>query len=54
RIIFRELKSADGQLTGEQRRVGYLLQAAAQDWAVWRPADLVSGRIERELAAIKP
>lgn len=52
RILYRELKSADGQLAPAQVRVRNLLQAAGADWAVWRPADLVSGRISAELAAI--
>ena len=51
-VLFRELKSAAGELSPEQRRVRNLLMAAGQDWAVWRPADLASGRIARELAAV--
>lgn len=53
RLLFRELKTIDGRLTSEQRKVGYLLQAAGADWDVWRPGDLVSGRIARELAACR-
>lgn len=49
RVLYRELKSSGGQLTPEQRRVGWLLRAAGQDWDVWRPRDLHSGRIAREL-----
>ena len=52
RTLYRELKSARGDLTPEQRQVGYQVQAAGGDWAVWRPADLLSGRITRELTAI--
>jgi hypothetical protein len=52
RVLWREIKTTDGQLTSEQRHVGYLLIAAGQDWAVWRECDLVSGRIARELGSI--
>lgn len=52
RVLFRELKSDYGHLTPEQRRVGYALQAAGQDFAVWRPADLEAGRIAAELDAL--
>lgn len=52
RVLYRELKSSGGQLTPEQRRVGWLLRAAGQDWDVWRPRDLASGRIARELNQI--
>lgn len=52
RILWRELKSSTGQLRPEQRRVRDLLGAAGQDWAVWRPADLQSGRIAAELRAV--
>lgn len=51
-LLFRELKSTGGYLTPAQRRVGYMLKAAGQDWDVWRPADLESGRIQRELERI--
>lgn len=49
RVLWRELKDAYKGLTSEQRHLGYVLQAAGEDWAVWRPVDLHSGRIEREL-----
>jgi hypothetical protein len=52
RLLYREMKTGGGKLTSEQRHVGYLLQAAGQDWAVWRECDLVSGRIARELGSI--
>jgi hypothetical protein len=52
RIIFRELKSASGILRPEQRDWRDLLHAAGADWAIWRPADLESGRIEGELRAL--
>ena len=51
-LIFRELKSETGQLSPEQRRWRNVLVAAGQDWAVWRPEDLRTGRIVRELQAV--
>lgn len=54
RLIHRELKSQRGQLTPDQRRVGYLLANAGQDWAVWRPSDLLGGTVAKELVAISP
>lgn len=53
-ILWRELKAPFEQPSGEQRRVGYLLQASGADWDVWRPLDFTTGRIAAELAAIKP
>lgn len=52
-FITRELKTEKGKLTPEQERWGLMLRQAGQDWAVWRPADLASGRIQRELEAIR-
>lgn len=52
RALWRELKTQSGRLEPDQLRVRNLLLAAGQDWAVWRPSDLRSGRIERELAAL--
>lgn len=51
-VLFRELKPEGGTLRHSQRQVGYLLQAAGLDWAVWRPLDLRLGRVIRELTAI--
>ena len=52
RIMFRELKSAAGRLTPDQRIFGYRARAGGHDWDVWRPADLASGRIARELSVL--
>lgn len=49
---FRELKSESGRVSPEQRQTGARITAAGLDWAVWRPADLESGRIEIELAML--
>jgi hypothetical protein len=51
-IIFRELKSAAGTLRPEQHDWRDVLCAAGADWAIWRPADLESGRIEAELRTL--
>jgi hypothetical protein len=52
-LLFRELKTAAGRLSVTQRQWGDRLCAAGADWAVWRPADLISGRIACELQAIR-
>lgn len=57
RTIYRELKTERGTLSPEQRDVGGRLTRAGQDWAVWRPRDLLTGTIGRQLAdaaAIQP
>ena len=54
RMIFRELKKAYENPSASQRDVGYKLQAAGADWSIWRPLDLESGLIARELEAIRP
>lgn len=51
-VLWRELKKQDGDLSSSQRRVRDLLIAAGQDWGLWKPADLRSGRIEQELRAL--
>lgn len=48
RVIFAELKAADGTLTPLQKRVLEGLRAAGAAVFVWRPADLE--RVKRELA----
>ena len=52
KIIFRELKTEVGALSPEQRRVGSKLTRAGADWAVWRPRDLKSRVVERQLRQI--
>jgi hypothetical protein len=51
-VLWRELKNMKRKLTPEQEKVGEQLTAHGQDWAVWRPTDLLSRRIEFELRAI--
>lgn len=48
RLLFRELKTATGKVTPAQQAWLDALQVAGQDAGVWRPADLDSGRIQRE------
>jgi hypothetical protein len=52
-FITRELKSATGKPTADQERWGWMLRQAGISWDVWRPGDLDSGRIQRELNAIR-
>ena len=52
-FILRELKTATGRLTIEQQHWGLMLRSAGQNWDVWRPCDLESGRIQHELLAIR-
>lgn len=48
----RELKSARGTMSPEQLEVSHRMLAAGWDFAIWRPADLASGRIEHEIAGL--
>jgi hypothetical protein len=51
-VLWRECKTQKGQLTNAQWAVANALNLAGQDWNTWRPADLLSGQIARELAAL--
>ena len=51
-VLWRECKSQKGRLTPEQRLTGEALTALGQDFAVWRPSDLLSWRIARELVEL--
>jgi hypothetical protein len=48
-LILRELKSATGRLRPEQMDWISILELGGADVAVWRPVDLSSGVIEKEL-----
>lgn len=48
-VIFRECKTENGKTSTDQDGWAVALQEAGQDWAIWRPSDLASGRIKREL-----
>jgi hypothetical protein len=52
RIIFRELKAEGGKPSPDQKIWLAKLDAAGADVAIWRPSDLLSGRIAKELRAI--
>ena len=52
-FITRELKSATGTTTHDQERWGWMLRQAGISWDIWRPDDLRSGRIQRELLNIR-
>ncbi len=51
-VAFRELKREGHSLRPAQTTRKYRLRAAGQDWDIWEPSDLASGRIDRELAAL--
>lgn len=51
-VIFRELKTEQGSTSAHQDMWGWRLGRAGLDWALWRPADLDSGKIEAELDAL--
>jgi hypothetical protein len=52
RTLFRELKRQGKDPTAAQQKWLDALAAAGNDVGVWRPEDLLSGRIARELTAI--
>jgi len=51
-VLYRELKTERGRLSPEQLRWRDALQAAGADWAVWKPSDLLAGRVDAELKTI--
>lgn len=56
-VMFRECKTQRGHLRLEQSRWLETLRVGGADAAVWRPADLLDGRIARELmhlAGLRP
>jgi hypothetical protein len=52
-VLWRELKTEGGSVRREQEMWGASLLAAGQDWGIWRPSMLESGRIVTELQEIK-
>lgn len=52
RLMFRELKTDAGRMRPEQKVVLEVLGSCGQDVGVWRPADLLSGRIVAELRGV--
>ncbi|QSZ53290.1 VRR-NUC domain-containing protein [Paenarthrobacter ureafaciens] len=53
RVLFRELKTATGRVRPAQALCMRILKLAGLDVGVWRPEDLASGRILRELRGDK-
>ena len=51
-VIFRELKKQRGRVTPGQQEWLDALTADGMDAGVYRPSDLLSGRVARELAAL--
>lgn len=51
-VLYRELKTQRGKLTAQQTQWLDTLVQCGQNVGIWRPEDLLSGRIARELAAI--
>lgn len=51
-VMFRELKKQRGKVTPAQQEWLDALAADGMNAAVWRPSDLLSGRVARELAAL--
>ncbi len=51
--LYRELKRETGAVTDAQQEWLERLAALGHDTGVWRPSDLMSGRIAEELAAIR-
>jgi hypothetical protein len=52
-VMWRELKSATGATSPEQRVWLSALTEAGVDAGVWKPRDLASGRIAAELSALR-
>jgi hypothetical protein len=51
-ILYRELKTETGTLKPDQVKMRDRILAAGGNWGLWRPSDLLSKRIHRELTAI--
>jgi hypothetical protein len=53
RMMWRELKTTTGRVTRDQREWMDRLRACGHDVDVWRTEDYHSGRVARELAALR-
>lgn len=51
--LFRELKREDGKPSDTQLDVGLRMDVAGLNWGLWLPHDLRSGRIQKEIDAIR-
>lgn len=49
RVLWRELKTERGRVSNAQQAWLEDLRAAGQDAGIWRPSDLMSGRVLAEL-----
>lgn len=52
RMLYRELKTANGDTRAEQDTWLWMLRTSGADAGVWRPEDWESGRIRAELTAL--
>ncbi|MDQ3273527.1 MAG: VRR-NUC domain-containing protein [Actinomycetota bacterium] len=52
-VLYRELKDETGVVSPDQVEWLVRLVEAGVDAGVWRPTDLVNGRIDHELAALR-
>lgn len=50
--IYREIKGEQGEPSSAQRTWKWRMLAAGCDWALWKPSDLASGRIDAELGRL--
>ncbi|WP_040595045.1 VRR-NUC domain-containing protein [Timonella senegalensis] len=48
-LLFRELKTERGRVRPEQKEWIETLTALGQDAAIWRPSDLLSGAVFKQL-----
>lgn len=51
-IVFAELKSQTGDMSGDQRKVRRAIEATGHRCYLWRPSDLLSGEVARVLSQI--
>ena len=51
-VIFAELKTEHGELSSAQVQWRWRLQASGSRWRLWRPHQLESGQILREMKGI--
>lgn len=52
-VLWRELKTAKGRLSIPQQAWQVALEVGGQDFGIWRPADLKSGRVKTEMEGIR-
>lgn len=50
-VLYRELKTAKGKPSSDQREWLHVLDAIGEDTAIWRPVDLHDGTILEQLTA---